>query len=111
MAVTLSTKGLHRYPTGVAFGGKREVAIFRSDGPPIGKDDGSVPQGSIALDYVTPAIWQKKSNVATDWVEIGNSPSTTNPIGLETISALNPATGLIESVYDDKDILVGLLPK
>jgi len=84
-----------------------KVGIFEVVGSPIGQDLG-VPQGSLAIDYSTPALWFKQSTINTDWIIINNNISTTN-LKFETISAKNPNTGLIESVYNDKDILIGSL--
>jgi len=62
-------KGLHRYPNGVAFGGMADVAIFKSDGDPKLVDTG-VPQGCLAVDFTTPALWRKTGPNLSDWVKV-----------------------------------------
>jgi len=72
---TMKMKGLHRYPNGVAFGGRADVAIFKSDGDPKLVDTG-VPQGCLAIDFTTPALWRKAGPNISDWVKVENPKSS-----------------------------------
>jgi len=71
----MKMKGLHRYPNGVAFGGRADVAIFKSDGDPKLVDTG-VPQGCLAVDFTTPALWRKSGPNLSDWIKVETQKSS-----------------------------------
>jgi len=107
----------YKHATGIRHGvilkqnGEPNVGIFHGGGLPSTIDDGGVPQGSLYI-RSNGEIWQKTATANTSWVlnsaaSAGGGGGAAVDVDYETLSARNPTSGLIETVYNSTDILVG----